>query len=477
MKVLALFLSFVLLGLVGVYAVAAPTVQIPGCPLGYSCVDNSMTLAQIQAVVNTGGTDKPPILFLPGDYALCAPLNITNSGTALTGPAPFNADNGSSGVPTAHAVRISCGSNGSFSAGQGIITINAQYVTVQNIEIVGLQAYSSPPAVDCIQLLSGGNWIQYNAMEDCFNGVHINAVNTGCCSTFNQVSHVEHNVIIFTQQDGILCETTTGSGCTDNFLNWNHLDVNQSDFGIKCGPGCGNGQIIGNRIEDGGAGIFITNSSPSTAAFQIVSQNYFQSVNTGIELTNSDNVIITDNMVFCNTAGPGIEFTGESGAVASIGNFIGACTEAYQVFSTETIFDGPATFNDIIPAPPNYADTHTANLLEQWTSLPSVGYNTITPSGTTFTPVLDGHARDFFISLTANSTLAAPAYQVGSGLLKFQFKQDATGGRTVTYNSAYKNTPTIGATANLCTYATAVMLGTNIIFQDVDASQKNVVCS
>lgn len=83
--------------------------------------------------------------------------------------------------------------------------------------------------------------------------------------------------------------------------------------------------------------------------------------------------------------------------------------------------------------------------------------NSLTVSGSV-TPNMDTYDT-FVYNLTGNTTINATLNPVSGDVLKFIFKQDATGGRTVTLNAAYKGSPTINTSANARTCLTYIFGG------------------
>lgn len=117
----------------------------------------------------------------------------------------------------------------------------------------------------------------------------------------------------------------------------------------------------------------------------------------------------------------------------------------------------PLTGNELIPA-----DTAIASGAAPQTVLVKPGalanfsqsVTSITASGSTFTPVLTS-SRFFTATLTAGapgSTFAAPTGLTNGQVWNLKVVQDATGGRTASWNSVYKwpsgTAPTLTSTAS-----------------------------
>jgi hypothetical protein len=468
------------------------------CPLmGYTCLapsggDDS---PQIQAAMNAAGQGKPPIMFTAGLYAPCSQMNITHDGTTLIGPAPTNVDAGAGGAGgIAYIVRIdptSCSSGSTWASGQDIFHVNAEHVTIKDL---GFYGFASSKNVNCIHSIVGGNYFIYDSFNSCYDAVYLEATVSGsnCCGTsYNQDSHVENNVIIFPEDAGILCQVTTGSGCTDNFFNFNHID-DPFNNSIYCGAGCGYSQIIGNRAEDGHAGIWLIPAAPTNMEV-LVNDNHMQALGYPLHLSNAGMVTIVGNTINCTFSVPAMQFTGGNFSIISIGNKSSTCSAAYSVDAGSTVFSTSlfsntqaflSIFNDWFDnflGPTPYDTGYTASQIEPYYNGPrnarsGMQYHVIAPSGTTFTPFPDGNTQDIEFDFVANSTIAdfADGHVVGR-IGTFKIKQDATGGRTTTWDSTYLNQPSLsGLTASTCTYVPYIMTATKTLLQ---TAIQNVSCS
>ena len=110
------------------------------------------------------------------------------------------------------------------------------------------------------------------------------------------------------------------------------------------------------------------------------------------------------------------------------------------------------------------ADTAKLDTAQEWTATQNFNETELTDAGTIAWDLSANQAC--FIELGGDRTLDAPTNQVAGAEYQLVIKQDATGGRTLSFNSAYKfpggTAPTVTATASAVDIMTCRSDGTNM---------------
>lgn len=110
------------------------------------------------------------------------------------------------------------------------------------------------------------------------------------------------------------------------------------------------------------------------------------------------------------------------------------------------------------------ADTAKTDTAQEYTATQNFNMTTLTDSATVSWNLAANQVAE--LTLAGNRTLAAPTNQVAGATYILIVKQDATGSRTLTFNSAYKfpggTAPTLTTTASAVDVITFVSDGTNM---------------